>query len=79
MQVVEFQASTVAFLARLLEQGPSSFASDLPAGLDALRRFQKLADELSKEREQLALAEHLFDLERTIYPDLSKVTAQLCS
>lgn len=73
--MVEFQAATAAFLASLLEQGPGRHAADLPAGLEALRRFQKQAEAMAKQREQLALAEHLFDLEQTFYQDLSKVRA----
>ena len=74
-QVVEFQAATAAFLASLLEQGPGRHAADLPAGLEALRRFQKQLEAMAKQREQLALAEHLFDLEQTFYQELSKVRA----
>ena len=77
-QVVEFQAATAAFLARLLEQGPGRHAADLPAGLEALRQFQKQTEAMAKQREQLALAEHLFDLEQTFYLDLSKVRAGTC-
>ncbi len=76
--MVEFQAATAAFLARLLEQGPGRHAADLPAGLEALRRFQKQLEAMAKQREQLALAEHLFDLEQTFYQDLSKVRAGMC-
>jgi hypothetical protein len=72
-QVATFQAATAAFFARLACEGPGTLAHDLPAGLDALRRFQGLAAEMAKEREQLVLAESLFDLEQTLFPELSKV------
>ncbi len=72
-QVATFQAASTAFFARLHSEGPGTLAHDLPAGLDALRRFQGLAAEMAKEREQLVLAESLFDLEQTLFPELSKV------
>ena len=55
-----------------------------PQAWDALRRFQGLAAEMAKEREQLVLAESLFDLEQTCFPDFAKVrmpcqSAQTCS
>ena len=75
-QVAEFQASTAAFLARLHEHGPGTHAANLPAGLEALRHYQEQMESMVKQREQLALAEHLFDLGQTSYPELSKARWQ---
>ena len=72
VQVVEFQASTAAFLARLHEHGPGTLAANLPGGLEALRHHQEQMESMVKQRKQLALAEHLFDLGQTFYSELSK-------
>ncbi|KAK9825454.1 hypothetical protein WJX81_002895 [Elliptochloris bilobata] len=76
-QVAEFQTSTGAFLARLHEHGPGTLAANLPVGLEALHHFQEQMEIMAKQREQLALAEHLFDLGQTFYPALSKAESEL--
>lgn len=47
----------------------------LAAGLESLKVFQGEVEGLAKQREQLRLAEQLFDMDITSYPLLSKVSS----
>jgi dynein heavy chain len=53
--------------------GPGLPTVQLPAGLESLKVFQAEVEGLAKQREQLRLAEQLFDMDITSYPLLSKV------
>lgn len=59
--------------------GPGLAGVGLSAGLDLLRTYQEEVEALTKQREQLRLAEQLFDMEITSYPSLSKVRMQVVS
>jgi dynein heavy chain len=71
--VAEFAALTAGLEARMRSSGPGLPTVQLPTGLDSLKVFQAEVEGLSKQREQLRLAEQLFDMDITSYPLLSKV------
>jgi dynein heavy chain len=72
-QVADFTALTAELEARMRSSGPGLPTVQLPAGLESLKVFQAEVEGLAKQREQLRLAEQLFDMDITSYPLLSKV------
>lgn len=46
-------------------------------GVELLKEFQKLYAEQEKQRQELTMAEKLFDLPITMYPDLVEVDREL--
>lgn len=73
MQVADFAALTQQFEERMRTSGPGLATTHLPEGLDMLRVFQEELVGLAKQREQLRLAQQLFDMEVTSYPYFTKV------
>lgn len=73
MQVAAFTSFTQQFEERMCTSGPGLATVQLPQGLESLKVFQEELEGLGKQREQLRLAEQLFDMDITSYPHLSKV------
>ena len=79
MQVEDFQGVAADYLQRLKTTGPGLPSLELSKGYVLLKQFQEELDQLSHQREQLVLAEKLFDLEITQFDTLNQVTRdQLC-
>uniref|UniRef100_A0A383W4S5 Dynein-1, subspecies f n=1 Tax=Tetradesmus obliquus TaxID=3088 RepID=A0A383W4S5_TETOB len=76
-QVAVFAALTAELEARMRSEGPGLPTVQLAAGLESLKVFQGEVEGLAKQREQLRLAEQLFDMDITSYPLLSKVESEL--
>ncbi|DBA95316.1 TPA: Dynein heavy chain cytoplasmic [Trebouxia sp. C0006] len=76
-QVTEFQGVASEFLQRLKTTGPGLPNTDLAKGLELLKKFQEEAVAVSQQREQLVLAEKLFGMDITSYPDLIQAEAEL--
>eukprot|EP00878_Enallax_costatus_P045894 GHUV01055422.1.p1 GENE.GHUV01055422.1~~GHUV01055422.1.p1 ORF type:complete len:144 (+),score=50.81 GHUV01055422.1:55-486(+) len=72
-QVADFMVLTQQLEERMRSSGPGLPTVQLPEGVERLKAFQEEVDALSKQREQLRLAEQLFDMDITSYPALSKV------
>lgn len=72
-QVVDFAALTMELAQRMAQTGPGLRTVQLPAGLESLKQMQEEVEALGRQREQLRLAEQLFDMDITSYPHLSQV------
>lgn len=68
------QAKTAELWERFRASGPGLPSVPLPQGMEALHRFQDDLDSALKQREQLALAEKLFNMPITSYPQLAQVS-----
>jgi len=75
--VIDFLAYTEEFLERFKSTGPGLPTIELPAGLALLKTFQAEFEAASRSRENLVLAEKLFDMPITSYPMLSQVEFDL--
>ena len=62
---------------RFRSSGPGLPTVELPAGLELLRAYQAEMEAATKTREQLVLAEKLFDMPITSYPMLSQVEVEI--
>ena len=69
-QVVEFSTSTSEFREKLKNEGPGVPTIDLQDGLVLLDEFEAQLAELAATKDNLIVAEKLFDLPITSYPDL---------
>ena len=76
-QVTDFLAFTEELLERFKSSGPGLPTIELPVGLDLLKEYQLELEGATKTREQLVLAEKLFDMPITSYPMLSQVEAEV--
>lgn len=76
MQVADFEALITELEDRMHASGPGLPTVQLSTGLETLKAFQEEVEGLAKQREQLRLAEQLFDMDVTSYPILSKVRAR---
>jgi len=54
-------------------EGPGLPTVQLPAGVEQLRALQEEVDGLTKQQEELRLAEQLFGMDVTSFPHLIKV------
>ena len=72
-QVLDFLAYTEDLWERFRTGGPGLPTVELPVGLDLLHHFQEELEAALKTREQLVLAEKLFDMTITAYPQLAQV------
>ncbi len=71
--MAEFSAHTAELWERFRTTGPGLPTVELPAGVDELHKYESdLADAL-RQREALVLAEKLFDMEITAYPELAQL------
>ena len=75
--MIDFLAYTEEFLERFKSTGPGLPTIELPAGLALLKTFQAEFEAASRSRENLVLAEKLFDMPITSYPMLSQVEFDL--
>jgi hypothetical protein len=66
-------------LTRFQAEGPGLPTVQLATGLQLLQSFQAELDSAVRQREQLTLAEKLFDMETSSFPSLSEVRAGLAS
>ncbi|KAL6757976.1 dynein heavy chain, N-terminal region 1-domain-containing protein, partial [Haematococcus lacustris] len=76
-QVSDFQVLTVSLAERFRTSGPGLATIELPVGLELLHAYAAELEGALKQREQLALAEKLFDMEITGYPSLAMVEAEM--
>lgn len=74
--MAEFSAHTAELWERFRTTGPGLPTVELPAGVDELHKYESdLADAL-RQREALVLAEKLFDMEITAYPELAQLETE---
>ncbi|GFH18111.1 uncharacterized protein HaLaN_14855, partial [Haematococcus lacustris] len=71
------QVLTVSLAERFRTSGPGLATIELPVGLELLHAYAAELEGALKQREQLALAEKLFDMEITGYPSLAMVEAEM--
>ncbi len=76
-QVADFATYTAELWERFKDTGPGLPTIELPRGLELLHEFQGELDTALKQREQLVLAEKLFDMPITSYPHLSQLEAAI--
>jgi len=76
-QVAEFLAYTEELAERFRTTGPGLPTIELHIGLDLLKQFQEELEEALRQREQLVLAEKLFDMPITAFPVLSQVDSEM--
>jgi dynein heavy chain, axonemal len=72
-QVRDFAAVTQQLLESFKATGPGLPDIELSDGLQLLQKFQQEFDVAAKRREELVLAEKLFDMDITGYPHLAQV------
>ena len=76
-QVADFMAYTVQLQEQFKMQGPGRGSIELEAGYKLLKQFQDTLDEACSQRDALMLAEKLFGLSVTSYPQLMYVEAEM--
>ncbi len=57
--------------------GPGLPTIELPRGLELLHDYQEELESALKQREQLVLAEKLFDMDITSYPNLAQLEGEI--
>ena len=75
--VSAFVLGTVKLQEEFEKRGPCSGATDMEMGLEALAEFRLLLEEEGKRRDELLLAEKLFGLPITSYPELQQMEREL--
>lgn len=73
MQAQAFYKKTTEFLEKFKQEGPGLPNLELPTGYDLLLQFSSELDQLRLSRDDIVLAEKLFDMTITDYPDLVQV------
>lgn len=73
----EFLAYTSELWERFQQTGPGLPTIELSNGLELLHQFQGELDIACKSREQLVLAERLFDMDITSYPNLGQLESNM--
>ncbi|KAF5830619.1 hypothetical protein DUNSADRAFT_14266 [Dunaliella salina] len=76
-QVSDFQEYTSQMWERFKTAGPGVPTIELTQGLELLHQFQSELDSACKAREQLVLAERLFDMDITSYPCLGQLENEM--
>lgn len=77
-QVDKFQERVVSFFEEFRSQGPGRGNIDLGVGVKLMRETEASLCEILKERDALVLAQKLFELDITAYPELSQVGTHAC-
>ena len=72
-QIETFEGEVQAFYERFQSTGPSRGNIELSAGLKLLWEVEAELTSLLQRRDELVLAQKLFDMDITSYPELSKV------
>lgn len=73
LQVEAFRAVVDTFHQRFLDDGPGRGTIELPVGVKLMREIDAELQERLVERDSLVLAQKLFAMEITPYPELSHV------
>lgn len=76
-QVSDFSKVAAEFLDKLKTRGPGLPSVGLDQGLQLLHDFQVELEQLVAEREELVLAEKLFGMHITSYPEVAQVESEL--
>jgi hypothetical protein len=76
-QVVEFSAHTAELWERFRTSGPGLPTVELVVGLDELHKYEASLQDALRQREQLVLAEKLFNMPITAYPELAQQEAEI--
>ncbi|GMH41526.1 hypothetical protein BSKO_09436 [Bryopsis sp. KO-2023] len=76
-QVRDFSGVTTEFLEKFKSGGPGNPNLPLSKGYELLKQFSAELEEHRQAREQLVLAEKLFDMDITGYPDLVQVETEM--
>lgn len=76
-QVVDFAGYTAELWERFRTSGPGLPTVELTVGLDELHKYEGLLADALRQREQLVLAEKLFDMSITAYPELAQLEAEI--
>jgi dynein heavy chain len=77
LQVTEFAESSMALLEEFKTTGPGLPDIDLDEGVKLMKTFQQTMVEKAAMRDELVLAEKLFNLPLTSYPELTEVEREL--
>lgn len=78
-QVQKFQERVAQFYQEFKSSGPGRGNIDLAVGVKLMKETEAALGEILKERDALVLAQKLFELDITAYPELSKVFLNPCS
>lgn len=73
-QVTQFQERVAVFFEEFKSAGPGRGNTDLGVGVKLMRETEASLCEILKERDELVLAQKLFELDITAYPELSQVS-----
>ena len=76
-QVQDFQVVVAQFKAEFTSSGPDSVGRNMDAGLELLESYRERLAELKEEGGSLALAQKLFNLSITSYPELAFVESRM--
>ncbi|GLI59150.1 hypothetical protein VaNZ11_000978 [Volvox africanus] len=77
LQVVDFSAYSSELWERFRTTGPGLPTVELVVGLDELHKYEASLQDALRQREQLVLAEKLFDMPITAYPELAQLEAEI--
>lgn len=78
MQVEDYQVVVSTFHERFRTSGPGQGSTKLPVGVKLMKEIDAELQDLLVERDGLVLAQKLFAMEITPYPELSYVRCPLC-
>ncbi|KXZ49756.1 DHC2 protein [Gonium pectorale] len=76
-QVSDFMAHSAELWERFRSSGPGLPTVELTTGLDELHKYEAALANCLRQREQLVLAEKLFDMPITAYPELAQLEAEI--
>jgi dynein heavy chain, axonemal len=74
-QVDKFQERVASFFAEFKSVGPGRGNIDLGVGMKLMRETEASLCEIQQERNELVLAQKLFELDITAYPELSQASS----
>eukprot|EP00062_Callorhinchus_milii_P021625 gi/632978548/ref/XP_007905975.1/ PREDICTED: dynein heavy chain 10, axonemal [Callorhinchus milii] len=77
VQTKDFADQLAVFATKFHSEGPGAVGEDLDQGLEILVKFEAEVLVFEKNRQELANAEKLFDLNITLYPDLLNIQKQM--
>lgn len=77
MQVADFRARVESLKERFDSSGPGRGNVSLADGLEMMKEYRTTLEAMMKEKDALVLAERLFDLTLSEYPELSQIDAAM--
>lgn len=76
-KIKAFKLDVAEFKQRYDQQGPMEKKIKPSTAVERLKRFQSQFEERKRKFEMYAMGEHLFGLEKTVYPELEQVESEL--